>query len=346
MKSRWLLPPQDPRRRPHDLLPGEMAIFVFETAEERLPADHLSQLLSVTNVKLFLVSTGGDSPNFFRRRVEVAPPSGAEGMTTAGSSVGGEPQEEGLFPLAPSGAATPAASQGIAQPTQEAMQSVFQLSSFKDIFSQTTFQNFFTPPTMLVWRCGGAPAAHYSEFYHYEPDLPPTPLPPALRSLAVDAGQVLALKTLTSPVLLSCYAAFPPVFTAAHLHHLVSLDAAGAEGFTVLMIGASDCPPCRNVFSNAKVLWDALPQNTTLYKADWYLAKEAREVVDVPAIPYFVIFKNEEILRLPSPAAFDDAGAGPSEKWTPLATMQDSNVNNLIGFIHQHTTTLSFDEDF
>lgn len=365
MKNHWSLPLSDPRRAgaSHDLQPGETALFLFQTEMDRIPMEELTPLLAVANVKIFLLTTSSaESQAFFRRRVEVAGVSSSPELHSSNySGSGHHPLQEGptmggedtdLFPSSASAAPTPTSSQSttttttqLTRSTQDALQDIFLLSTFKEIFPRTTFQNFFTPPTMVWWRCGGAPASHYSQYFHYEPDLPATLLSPELQQLSRSYGAILTLKTLTSTALLPCYTAFPPAYTPAHLHDLTA-QRGDAEGYTMVMIGSSDCPPCRRVFQNAKKLWDALPSNTVLYKGDWYLAKELREIVDVQMIPFFILFENKEILRLPNPAPFDAATQSPEKRWKPLATLQDSNVDNIICFLHRYTVTLRFDEDF
>eukprot|EP00796_Vickermania_ingenoplastis_P005612 gene5612-4032_t len=332
MRSRWCRPPSDPSRRPHDLHQGEFAVFLFQTEAERVPAEGLSHLLAVASVKIFLVTTGVQRPALLRRRVEPEKE---------------EEEEEGLFPApTPSGASpSPLSSQAAPRPSQNLPRSTQDALQDGNLFTDD-LPKLLHPANDAALALRRRSPRHYSRFYHLEPDLPPRELPPALQALAVAHGAVLGLKTLTSTALIPCYAALPPVFTPQHLHALVSQPGVDPSGFTLLMIGASDCPPCRKVLQNATSLWSALPPSTRLYKADWYLAKEAREVVRVDLIPYFVLFANTEILRNPNPAPHDDPAAAASDRWTPVATLQDSNVDTIVCFLHQHTMKLSFDEDF
>lgn len=229
---------------------------------------------------------------------------------------------------------------------------VFHLSLYEaeNIFSPTTLENFWNPPTMLLWRCGFASPSHYSNFFHYEPEFPQE-FPAKLKEEAYTYGAILGLKSLSSPNILPCYASFPCAYTPAHLHDMTisATCKGGTEGFTVLMVSASDCPPCRRVFSQAKRLWDSLPANTSLYKVDWYLAKELRECFAVDLIPFFILLKNAEILRCPNPIACTTSSSQVSSstlKWNAVDTLQQSDVDRIIFFIEQHTKPLSFDEDF
>lgn len=227
----------------------------------------------------------------------------------------------------------------------------FSLHEKEKIFSHTTMENFWTPPTMVLWRCGLSPPSHYSTSFYYEPDFPQE-LPERLKEEAFKYGSILALKSLSSPNILPCYASFPCAYTPAHLHYMTVSPTCkgGAEGFTVLMVSASDCPPCRKVFSQAKTLWDSLPVNTSLYKVDWYLAKELRECFEVDLIPFFILIKNTEILRCPNPISCHLNSSSQlslsGQRWTPVDTLQQSDIDRIIFFIEQYTKPLSFTDDF
>lgn len=323
LKRYWTLPAHDPRRRMHDMHPGETAMFIFHTPTCPLPTEGLEDLISTVAMKVFLITTGDDPHSYFRRRVE---PSREE-------------DEEGKGNLFPSIPRSNPSSTPSSQSTQDALQDVFEFSSFRTTFSNTTRENFFSPPSMILWRCGGAPADHYSKFYHYEPDLPPTELSAELQRIAVTSGIILTIKSITAAALIPCYSTLQPVYTPPHLASLVA-KAGCPNGFTVMMIGSSDCPPCRRFLSNARELLKDLPASVSIYKADWYLATEARELVDPPAIPYFVIYKNSDILSTPPPTS------SASSSWKPVATLQNSDVAAVRFFIHRHTKSLSFDDDF
>lgn len=386
MKNRWSLPSSDPSRRPEDLLPGETALFLFETVENPLPRDGLAELLSMSTIKVFLISSDIIRSSAVRRRMEEPPAASSSRFhwdasvpkrscaasqsiddllmgDNAGRDVwpnSCEPLHTGpendLFPISSYQAAssvlpTPVPSQPIeeyasfiSRSTQDTLDDVFLFSAFRELFSQTTNQNFLAPPSMILWRCGGAPLDHYGKYFYYDPDTNPSLIPPDLMDLTARRGSVLSFKTLTSNSLLPCYTSFLPVYTPQQLFDLTVLR--GPSGFTVLMVGASTCPPCRRIMQNAATLHDSLPDNMAIYKADWELGKEAREVYNVELIPFFILYKNEEILRRRNPEPFTNTAALPSERWEPVATIQNSNVNEVIYFLHRHGKELNFDEDF
>lgn len=379
---------------PYALSPGETAVFIFQTSQDYISDQQLTELLTVANVKVFIITANTSNPETSRARLEkdemieklddeeelfhsvesssftvtptfsCDPPSSTAGWNMSQSALQSNHSLSSLKLASTGSVPLSCASQGFHSSIlssskldghsvlKKKLNDVFHFSLYEEagIFSPTTKENFWTPPTMLLWRCGLAASSHYSMFFHYEPDLP-LELPKKLQEEASTYGSILTLKSLTSPNILPCYASFPPAYTPSHLYDLTSSAACkgGAEGFTVLMVSASDCPPCRKVFSQAKRLWDSLPQNTSLYKVDWYLAKELRECFVVEKIPFFILLKNSEILRFPNFIASNTTSSpmcSAQQKWNPIDSLQQSDLDRIIFFIEHHTKPLSFDEDF
>lgn len=379
---------------PYALCPGETGIFIFQTSQDYISDQQLAELLTVANVKVFIITANTSNTEKSRARLEkdevieklddeeelfhsvesssftvtptfsCDPPSIATGWNVSQSALQSTNSLSSLKLASTASVPLSCASQVFHSSIlssskldhhsvlKKKLNEVFHFSLYEEagIFSPTTKENFWTPPTMLLWRCGFAASPHYSKFFHYEPDFPQE-LPKKLQEEASAYGSILVLKSLTSPNILPCYASFPPAYTPSHLHDLTSSATCkgGAEGFTVLMVSASDCPPCRKVFSQAKRLWDSLPQNTSLYKVDWYLAKELRECFVVEKIPFFILLKNSEILRFPNFSAFNMTSSqmcSAQPKWNPIDTLQQSDLDRIVFFIEHHTKPLCFDEDF